>query len=57
MALKALRSDADLLRLMSEIISLREQVAQAELRAHHLRQAHARLMSISSTKRRGQKRR
>lgn len=29
-------SDADLMRLMSEVISLREQVAQAELHAHQL---------------------
>ena len=32
-------SDADLLRLMSEVISLREQVAQAELQADGLKRA------------------
>ncbi|CUT11354.1 hypothetical protein BF49_2434 [Bradyrhizobium sp.] len=49
-------SDADLLRLMSDIISLRERVAQAELRAHHLKQTSLHPSDNSSTTRQVQKR-
>jgi hypothetical protein len=48
-------SDADLLRLMSDIISLRERVAQAELRAHHLKQTPLHPSDNSSATRQVQK--
>ena len=49
-------SDSDLLLLMSKIISLREQVAQAKLRAHQLKR-NERPTFRTWTRRRAQKRR
>lgn len=48
--MKRLLSSETLLRLMSEVISLREQVAQAELRVLHLRSTAARPVATSDTK-------
>lgn len=56
MALKEAVSEADLLRLMSEIVSLREQVAQAELRAPLLETGRVKACGHSVTKRRNQRR-
>lgn len=55
--LKEAASDADLLRLMSEVLSLREQVAQAELRVKRSRQSVSRPVAVTIFKRRLQKHR
>lgn len=58
MALNDPASETNLLRLMSEVISLREQVAQAELRVQRLRQlAPKRVVSAKAPKKRARRHR